>query len=173
MALSSVEFLFRLTATQTGANDFGGPAFTPKMEKRISLVAGTSASQADQLFMDFRSVGDGADDDIDLAGVLTDVFGTTLTMVEMVGLFVINGQDDAAANTTDLTIGIGSNPFVGFLGGTTPTIGPLKPGAAIMLAAGDAAGLGTITATTADILRIGNSAGAANNYSIGIVARSA
>jgi hypothetical protein len=104
---------------------------------------------------------------------VSDVFGTTITAAELVGLLVINKQIDGTANTTDLTIGAGSNPFLGFLGGTTPTIGPIKPGGVLCIAAPDAAGIGTVTASTADILRIANSSGAAATYQIAILARSA
>ena len=42
-----------------------------------------------------------------------------------------------------------------------------------MLAAGDAAGLGAVTAGTGDILRIANSSGATAKFQIAILARSA
>ena len=163
----------RLSAVQTGGNDFAGDKFAPEMLQTISLTDGTGANQGDILFLDERTVTTGADDDIDLSGALTDTFGTTVAAAEMVALFVINKPISGTANTTDLTIGGGSNPFVGFLGGTTPTVGPIKPGGMFMLAAGDAAGIGTVTASTADILRISNSAGASATYQIGFIARTA
>lgn len=162
-----------VTATFTGTSSVGGQSFSPKVEKIIQLANGTAANQADLIYAAERTVGDGSDDDIDLNAVLTDAFGATITAVEGVSLMVINQQADGTANTTDLTIGAGTNPWEGFLGGTTPTIGPIKPGGMFMIAAGDAAGIGTITATTADILRITNSAGAANSYQIAFIARSA
>jgi hypothetical protein len=162
-----------LTAVQTGSNDFDGDKFAPAMRKTISLTDGTGANQADILFMDQRSVASASNDDIDLYGSLTDAFGTTVSAAEIVAIFIVNGPISGSANTTDLTIGAGSNPFVGFLGGTTPTIGPIKPGGMFMIGAGDAAGIGTVTATTADILRVANSSGATATYQIGIIARSA
>ena len=161
-----------LSATETGGNTYTDK-FTPLVQKVQKIADGTAANQADILYANERTVTTGADDDIDLAGVLTDAFGSTITAAELVALIVINQQQDGTANTTDLTIGNGSNPFVGFLGGTTPTVGPIKPGGCFMLFAGDAAGIGTVTATTADILRITNSAGASATYQIAILARSA
>lgn len=161
----------KLTAVQSSSGAYKG-RFTPSLEKIQVFSNGTSANQADLIYADERTVGDGANDDIDLSGVLTDTFGSTITAAEVVGLLIINQQADGTANTTDLTIGAGSNPFLGFLGGTTPTVGPLKPGASFMLFAGDAAGIGTVTAGTGDILRVANSAGAAATYQIAIVARS-
>ena len=94
------------------------------------------------------------------------------TAAELVALFIINAPISGTANTTDLTIGAGSNPFIGFLG-AAHTVGPIKPGGMFMIGAGDAAGIGAVTAGTGDILRVANSAGATANYQIGIVARSA
>ena len=172
MALTS-EILVRLKATQSGANDFGNDSFSPKMQALLQTTDGTTANKADILFVDQRSVASATNDDLDLAGVLADAYGATITAAEVVALFVINAPISGSANTTDLTIGAGSNPFVGFLGGTAPTIGPIKPGGFVMIGAGDAAGIGAVTAATADILRIANSSGAAAVYQIGILARTA
>lgn len=162
----------RLEATQTGPNDFSD-SFAPVVSKVLATLDGTTANKADLIFADQRAVSTGANDDIDLAGVLTDAFGVTLTFVELVGILIINAPITGAANTTDLTIGLGSNPFLGFLGGTTPTIGPIKPGGAFMIFAGDADGIGTVGAGSSDILRIANSSGATANYQIVIIGRSA
>jgi len=173
MTLTS-EILVRMKATQTGSNDFGSDTFKPSLEHLIQLASGTGAAQADLCWFDERTVDASSNDDIDLAGALSDAFGATITAAEMVALVVVNKPRAAGSvNTSDLTIGVGSNPFLGFLGGTSPTIGPLKPGAVVLLACGDAAGIGAVTAATADILRIANGSGAAATYQIGILARSA
>jgi hypothetical protein len=169
----SATLVAQIRATQTGANDFGGPSFTPEIQSLISLADGTAAGQANILWADQRAVGTGANDDIDLNGVLTDAFGSTVSAVELVALLVINAPKTGAANTTNLTIGGGSNPVTGFMGGTTPTIGPIRPGSFVFLGSSDAAGFGAITASTGDILRIANSAGATANYQIAILARNA
>jgi len=172
MALTTTIRAF-LRATQTGSNDFGGPTLTPDMDATLSLTDGTVVNTADLLFIDQRTVASATNDDLDLSGVLTNAFGQTFTAAELVGLFIINKAIDGTANTTNLTIGGGSNPVVGFLGGTTPTIGPIRPGGFLYIASPDAAGIGAVTAGTGDILRIANSSGAAATYQIGIVARSA
>ena len=162
----------RLEAAQTGPNDYLD-TFAPILAGTQKLVDGVAANQADLIFADQRAVADGANDDIDLAGVLTDAFGVSITFAELVGLLIINKPISGAANTTDLTIGLGTNPFLGFLGGTTPTLGPIKPGGVFMIFAGDAAGIGTVGAAASDILRVANSAGAVANYQIAIIGRSA
>lgn len=166
-------WLATFTGKLTGDNVIASQSFQPKITKSIALANGTAANQADLIYVAERTVADGADDDIDLNGTLTDAFGNTVSMVEVVGIFLLNAPKTGSANTTDLTIGGGSNPFLGFLGGTTPTIGPFKPGAMFQMVSPDAAGLGTVTAGTADILRISNSAGAANKYQLVITGRSA
>ena len=161
-----------ISAVQVGGNAFDDE-FKPDVSKIQKLVSGTGANAADLIYANERTVATGANDDIDLAGALSDAFGATIAAAEIVSVLVINGPASGTANTTDLTIGGGSNPFLGFLGGTTPTIGPIKPGGCFMISAGDAAGVGAVTAATADILRITNSSGASATYQIAIVARSA
>ena len=162
----------KLTGVQSGPNDFGGQ-FSPDVVSIINITDGTTINKADMLFTDERTVAGASNDDIDLTGVLEDAFGTAFNAAELVSLIVINAPISGTANTTDLTIGLGSNPFLGFLGGTTPTVGPIKPAGVFMIAAGDAAGIGTVSAGSADILRIANSSGASATYQIGILARSA
>jgi hypothetical protein len=173
MTIQSATIIARLSAVDLGANDFGGPVFAPTMEAVISLTAGTAAGEANLVWFDERAITTGASLDLDLSGVLTDAFGATITAVELVALFVINGPRSGTANTTNLTIGAGTNPIVGYLGGTNPTIGPIRPGSFVLLGSSDAAGYGAITAATGDILRITNSAGATNNCQIAFIARSA
>ena len=171
----TAEITARVKARQTGSNDFGGPDFAPAVELLMQLTNGTAAHQADLLYADERTVASATNDDIDLAGVLTSAFGAVITNAELVAVMIVNKPraDGAAANTTNLTIGVGTNPFLGFVGGTTPTIGPLRPGGVFLIASPDAAGIGTVAAGTGDILRIANSSGAANTYQIVIIGRSA
>ena len=148
------------------------PKWIGLMDFVQSFSDGTTAGKFDLVYMSERTVATGANDDIDLAGVLTSPLGDTITAAEIVAVFLINRQKNGTVNTTDLTIGAGTNPWIGVLG-ATHTIGPIKPGGMVMIGAGDAAGIGVVTAGTGDILRVANSAGAANTYQIGILARSA
>lgn len=174
MTIQSATLVAQLRATQLGTNDFGGGGiFQPDVSAVINLTNGTAAGQANLLWADERTLGSGANDDLDLNGVLTSAFGATISAVELVALIVINAPINGTANTTNLTIGGGANPVVGFLGGTTPTIGPIRPGSFVFLGSSDAAGFGAITAGTGDILRISNSAGASATYQIAILARNA
>ena len=173
MTIQSATIVAQLRATQVGSSDFGGPSFTPTMEKIVQLTNGTGANQANILWLDERTVASASNDDLDLNGVLTNAFGATVAAVEVVALFVINEARSGAANTTELTIGAGSNPVTGYLGGSTPTIGPVRPGNFVLLGGGNVGGFGVVTASTGDILRIANSSGAAATYQIAILARTA
>jgi hypothetical protein len=161
-----------LSLAETGSNAFSaGPYWTGVLALSQAFANGVGASQADLVYVAERTVASATNDDIDLAGVLADPLGNTVTAAELVALLIINKQKDGTANSTNLTIGAGSNPVVGFLGGTTPTIGPIRPGGVLLLASPDAAGIGAVTAGTGDILRIANSSGAQAKYLIGVLAR--
>ena len=173
MPIVSAKIKASIEVRQTGAGDFGPPMFTPTIAGVINLTNGTGAAQADILWSDERTIASGGTDDLDLAGILKDAFGVTVATAKIVTILVINAPVSGAANTTNLTIGVGSNPVVGWLGGTTPTLGPIRPGGMFLRAESDAAGICTVTAGTADILRIANSAGAAATYQIVIIGRTA
>lgn len=163
----------RVAASQTGSNDFGGPAFSPEMETAINLANGTGPNQADLLFVDERTVAASTNDDIDLNGVLSQAIGGSFTAAEIVAIVIINAPKSGTANLSSLTIGGGTNPFLGFLSGTTPAIGPIGPGGHLSIGSPGATGLGTVTAATADILRIANGAGGPATYQIALIGRTA
>lgn len=128
-------------AVQSVNGPFGNAAAPAQIDLELILATGTGAGQADLSWFGERTVASGANDDIDLVGGLTDTFGNAIAMAELVGLILINAPKTGDANTTNLTIGGGSNPFTGFLGGTTPTLGPIVPNAmrsAITMAASPA-----------------------------------
>lgn len=170
MTLQAI-FTAKISAVQTGPNSFAD-RFSPIVEKIQKLADGTTENKADLLYAAERTVASASNDDIDLSGVLTDAFGVTISAAEIVAVLIINKPVTGAANTTDLTIGAGTNPFIGFLG-ATDTVGPIKPEGLFMVAAGDAAGVGAVVAGTGDILRVANSSGASASYQIAVIARSA
>lgn len=163
-------------AEVAGTARFGGSSnWQAEMNFLKSLADGTGLDQCDLGYLNERAVADGANDDVDLSGVLTTALGSTIAFAEMVAILLINRPrlETATANTTDLTIGAGSNPFLGFLSGTTPKIGPIKPGGFVLIGCGGTSGIGAVVGGASDILRIANSAGAINNYVLGLLGRSA
>lgn len=162
----------KIAASQAGSNDFGTPAWVGSIEQTLNFGSGTTASNIDLVFFDERTVASASNDDIDVAGSLLAPLGSAFVAAELVAIVIVN-KPLSGVNTTNLTIGGSSAPITTFLGGTTPTVGPIRPGGMFMIACADAAGIGAITATTADLLRIANSSGAAATYQIAILARSA
>lgn len=168
MDITSIDFLLSLKASVKKANDLGAPIYAPEIKKSIAFADGNGANQAKIIWGDTRTVNGGANDDIDLAGVLTDAFGDVVTAVEMVGLIIVT----PSTNTSHLVVGAGSNPWITMWIATGDGI-KVFPGGAFCNIAPDASGLGAVTAATADILRINNPGGAACDYTIGIIARTA
>jgi hypothetical protein len=163
----------RVAPVATSNGNFAGSAQTP-IEALLSLVDGIGVDQADRIYLAERTVATAANDDLDLAGTtLLDPFGAALTFAKIKTLMIINAPRIGAANTTNLTIGGGTNPVVGLLGGTSPTLGPMKPGEVLLRHSSSLAGLCSVTAATADILRIANSSGASATYQICIIGTSA
>jgi hypothetical protein len=167
MSLTS-KLVVDFTATHTGSNDFGGPDFTPHFRDVASFASGIGADQADLLFMDERTIAASGSEDLDLAGALTDAFGATITMTEVVAIIIVAD----AANTNDVVVGDATAP-VPLMGGTNPTIA-VKPGGVFVISAPDASGLMTVGAGSTDNLKIANSSsGTSVKYKIAILGRSA
>lgn len=165
----------RLTAdiVETGAPASGAVTLVDSIDWFAEFLTGTGAFQADLVYSADLSIATAGTLDLDLSGVLAKAVGGTITAAELVGMIIVNSPESGVANTTNLTIGVGTNPVVGWLGGTTPTVGPIRPGGLLVRMETDAAGMCVITAATGDILRIANSAGATNNFRIILLMRSA
>lgn len=130
-----------------------------------SFANGTAANQANQMWTDTRTIAASANDDLDLAGVLTNAFGTTITFTSVKAIIV----KAASANTNDLIIGgSATNPFETFLGGTNPSV-LIVPGGSFAIVNPEATGY-AVTASTADILRFTNaSSGTSVDYNVIII----
>lgn len=136
------------------------------VEKSISLANGTAANQSDLLYQASRQLI-ATSEDLDLAGVLLDAFGSALTFIEVTGLYIEN------TNTTPgavLTVGgAAASGFISPFGAATDKI-KVGPGGVLLLSSpvdGYA-----VTAGTFDKLKV--DAGAATiTYKLGILGRSA
>jgi hypothetical protein len=162
-------------ASQLGFNDYGGPNFSVTMQDILQFSMGGGSGQANLLFVDERTLASAANDDLDLNGTaLQTVYGVNIAATTLVAALIVNAPKlaSAAPNTTNLTIGGGTSPITTFMGGTTPTFGPVRPGGFVFFGCDAVGGFGAIVAGTADILRIANSAGAAATYQIALLLRS-
>jgi hypothetical protein len=168
----STKLSLTLSAAITSAPDLATVTATARKTLSETLDSGTGAGQADLVFCDTRSLATGATENLDLAGgSLTSPLGAALTFVEVVGILVVA----ASANTTDLTVGNGTNPVVGGPFGATGTNTiVLQPGGVFLWQVGSSATSAVqVTAATADILKVTNAAGATASYDIVLIGRSA
>lgn len=145
------------------------PSWADSFDEVLSFADGTSANQCDLAYLAERTVASASNDDIDVRGVLADALGSTINAAELVAIAIVNKQKNGSANTTNLTIGAGSNTVPGFAN----ALAALKPGGMFMMVSPDAAGLATVTAGTGDIIRVANSSGATAKYMVALLARSA
>lgn len=144
------------------------------------LNTGTAVGQADLIFHDQRTLVASASEDLDLAGVLTDAFGTALTFARIKGLIVAaRGVTDAngvttTPNTNSVVVGAAAGAPWTTLLNSTGTV-TLRPGAVFAAFAGDTDATGyAVTATTADLLKVANSAGSTSvTYDIVVIGASA
>lgn len=147
----TASFRADVSTTFTKAIDLGTATLPQGLTKAVDFTDGTGVDQADRVFHDSRSIS--AADDIDLAGVLTDVFGATITFARLKALFVRH-----TSGTGNLIIGnAAANGFIGWFGAVTHTV-TVRPNGFIALVAPDATAY-AVTAGTGDILRFAPSTG--------------
>jgi hypothetical protein len=170
MALTTV-LTTQCVADLTTARDLVTATSPLNYRNRVSLTSGTGAGQADLVFSDTRTIAASGDDDLDLAGGLTDANGTTLTFARVKALIVTA----AAGNTNNVLVGgDATSTFLTWVVAEADAV-ILRPGASLALVAGVADATGyAVTATTGDLLRITNSAGSTSvTYDIVIIGASA
>lgn len=159
---------FRISAgisgTNAGTSGLTSPSESFGLSAAWSPTNGTATQQANKVWVSQRTLTASSSENLDLAGVLTDSFGTTLTFSTVKAIYV----KAASGNTNNVLVGgAASNTFVGVFGDATDIIG-VKPGGAFMwFAPGTGA---TVTAATGDILKVANSSsGTSVTYDIVVV----
>lgn len=169
MAVTS-DFGIRASVRNTKALDLTTATDLLAFSRSVHLESGTGAGKADRVFHDQRTLAASASEDLDLAGVLTDVYGAAITFARIKYIAI----SAASGNTNNILVGAASaTQWVGLL--NTTGVVTLRPGAtlAAMSGAADAVGM-AVTAGTGDLLKIANSAGSTSvTYDIVIVGVSA
>lgn len=165
MATLTATLKATLTAVYQGSPDVGTLKQEIAYSAAASLSNGTGANQANAPWADTRTLSASSSENLDLAGGLTDAFGTALTFTKIKA--VIIEADDA--NVNDVVVGgAASNAWLAPFGDATDTI-KVKPGGFIMLVAPDANGL-AVTAGTGDILKVANGgSGTSVTYTVTLV----
>src|SRR5688572_29561037 len=82
------------------ATSFSTPTANAARAYTLALTSGTGADQADKVFYAQRTITASANDDLDLAGVLTDPLGGTLTFVKVKAILIVA----AAGNTNNVVV---------------------------------------------------------------------
>lgn len=144
---------------ETKSLDLSTPRDALSLSETHTITDGTGADQFDEHFHDTRPIAAGANDDLDLAGGLTDAFGNTITFSAIKALQIIN------SGTVEIQIDQSvANGFTAWFTG----IQKIPAGGTLQLVAPTAAGY-AVTAGTGDILRITNNDGStAASYKIAI-----
>lgn len=155
-----------LDLTDSGSADLGSPKMRVSVSKALALIEGTDATnKANLLFSDRRTLAASANEDIDLAGVLANAFGSTITAAEVVAIFI----SAASGNTNNVNVTRpASNGFIGpFLAASDGVA--VKPGEWQLFVSQSG---WAVTAGTGDLLNVANSAGSTSvTYDIVIVGR--
>lgn len=172
MALINTQLLVSLSTLFTGTPPISGstPQLPVAYAQSIGLGQGTGSGQADKLWISGgRTLAGSANEDLDLAGTLTDAFGATFTLARVKGIIIAS----AAANTNDVVLGgAAANGFISWVGSATDKV-KVKPGGVLALFAPDATAY-PVTAATADLLRVTNgAAGTSITYDIAVIGSSA
>jgi len=169
MALDTSSVVLSVTGSQSNAIDFTTGVAPLARTYQLLYSTGTGANSADRIWHDQRTIAASGTDDLDLAGVLVDVFGATVTFARIRSIVV----QAASANTNNVIIGAAaSNQFATWVGAATHTV-TVRPGGLFCVANSDATGY-AVTAGTGDLLRIANSgAGTSVTYDIILIGASA
>lgn len=157
-----------LKAAYKGSNDLGTPQIDVPLSDLDEFTSGTGDYQSDLLFSDTRTLALSTSEDLDLAGVLADAFGSILTFVEVTAVYIKASK----LNTNTVVIGnaAGTQALLGF--GAAAHTWAIQPGGKLLVTAPKAGW--TIGAGASDKLKVLNGgAGTPVDYDIIIMGRSA
>src|SRR3990167_2633557 len=134
MTIESAKITMGFEAIQTNTLDVTSGRATTAITQVWNFANGTGANQASGVFTDTRTLSASATEDLDLAGVLTDAFGSTITVDKIKAIMVTA----ASGNTNAVQV-----------------TRPASNGAPLFMAAvfPDATGI-DVTASTGDLFTI-------------------
>lgn len=172
MALQNTQLALSLATLLTGTPPIAGatPQLPVSYQQQVNLGSGTGSGQADKLWVSGgRTLAASANEDLDLAGTLTDALGSTLTLARVKGLIIAA----SAANTNPVVVGAAAaNGFFSWAGSATDKVN-IRPGGVLALFAPDATAY-PVTGGTGDLLRIANGgAGTPVQYDVIVIGSSA
>ena len=131
----STTITVQVQATLTKAMDMGTAQDPLSLTRTVSLADGTGADQADRSFHDQRTLAASASEELDVAGVLTDAFGTTVSLARVKALLVRNLSADDS-----LLIGGAAANALGLFADASDVL-KLRPGGIFLVSASDVDGV--------------------------------
>lgn len=155
-------------ATYKNLLDLGTPTDAFSKTYTIEMSNGTGSNSADLMFSDQRTLAASGTEDLDLAGSLTNAFGSTLTYVELRAVLV----SAASANTNNVLVSRPATNGVPLFSAAGDQI--IIPPGGVFLWSCPADGKVAVTASTGDLLTVTNSAGSTSvTYDVIIIGVSA
>lgn len=164
MALNS-QVSLKISGVLESALDIGTVSYPVAFNSVTNFADGTGANQANQIFTDTRTLTASSTEDLDLAGGLTNAFGTTVTFTKVKAIIITA----ASGNTNNVLVGGAASNQVATIFSATNDVLVIRPGGMFALTAPDPTGM-AITASTGDLLKIANSSsGTSVTYTIVII----
>lgn len=134
MALTA-NFALNINWSLSKSLDLSEPKDSKALSRGPSFTNGTGANQADAIWHDKRTLGDGANETLDLASQ-TDGLGTAITISKLKALYIKNKSSDA-----NLKIGAAAATPVALFADAASDILLLPPGGEFLFTAPNATGL--------------------------------
>lgn len=156
-------FKVEALGTLSDSPDIGSSNYILNYSQYFTIANGTASDQANMVWTDTRTLTASSTESLDLAGILTNAFGTTLTFTKIKGIIVTANS----ANTNSVLVGgAASNAFVNWVADATDII-QLPPGSVFSIFNPNGY---TVTASTGDLLKIANSSsGTSVTYDIVLI----
>lgn len=161
MNISSASIQTTILASEAGSGGLSSRSAQIGYQKTISLTNGTGANQINEVWDDVRTLTASSNETLNFHdGSLKDVFGASIVGTAIKEVWIEN-----TSTTGTLTVGGATNPFLGPMGGTTPTE-TIQPGQFLHWPNATATGW-AITGGSNDSLKlVNNDSGASLTYKI-------
>ncbi len=153
-AAETSKILVQIVNELTSTNPLSTAKDNMVFSKSFAITDGTGINKAESIFRDQRTLTASSNEDLDLSGVLTDSFGATINFTKIKAIMVAA----ASGNTNDVLVGgAAASQFINWVSDPTDQI-VVQPNGIFFLMNPTSGGYG-VTGTSADLLRITNSAG--------------
>jgi hypothetical protein len=171
MPINNAQVGVSLRADLSSALDLGTAVFGTNLARGQNFDPGTGAGQVDKIFTDTRTIAISGSEDLDLAGVLLDAFGATITFARLKAVLI----SAAPGNTNNVIVGGVASGLATMILPTATGQVVVRPGGGVCFWCGGADATGyVVTSGTADLLHVANSgAGTSVTYDIAILGCSA